>query len=535
MVKKVGRNDPCPCNSGMKYKKCHGSIDRLDQMASLMAQFPLMRARVNADQAQRQRQQGLGKPIISTEVQGHRVVAVRNRIHTSKNWKTFHDFLLDYIKIVIGGEWGNAEIAKPFEERHPVLQWYQKICDYQRTFIAEQGKVSTAPMTGAVSAYMHLSYDLYALDHAVEVQDLLLVRLRNRDNFEGARYEVRVAATLLRAGFDLELEDEQDSSTTHVEFTATHKRTGKKFSVEAKQRESDRIRINRLLYRALKKNAKHARIVFTDINEPDSNADEMPPKFMRHAEDKMRAYERDAQGKLLPPAYIIVTNTPWHFSLENNNHRCSALVHGFKFPELQAGYAFQSIRAAVDSRDAHIELYDLMKSLKEHTDIPSTFDGELPEFAFDSSEGRLVVGQRYSMPDNKGVLHEGVLESAVVMEPESQAWCVLKLDDSRRIICTSPLSELEVRAWRKHPDTFFGVLDPNVKRVMGSPVDWYDFFYGSYKDTPKPKLLEFFAGAPDYPQLEALNQAELARVYAERLANRVVLDEQRKQTSKPDP
>jgi preprotein translocase subunit SecA len=22
--KKVGRNDPCPCGSGKKYKKCHG-------------------------------------------------------------------------------------------------------------------------------------------------------------------------------------------------------------------------------------------------------------------------------------------------------------------------------------------------------------------------------------------------------------------------------------------------------------------------------------------------------------------------------
>jgi preprotein translocase subunit SecA len=21
---KVGRNDPCPCGSGLKYKKCHG-------------------------------------------------------------------------------------------------------------------------------------------------------------------------------------------------------------------------------------------------------------------------------------------------------------------------------------------------------------------------------------------------------------------------------------------------------------------------------------------------------------------------------
>jgi len=24
MVFKPGRNDPCPCGSGLKYKKCHG-------------------------------------------------------------------------------------------------------------------------------------------------------------------------------------------------------------------------------------------------------------------------------------------------------------------------------------------------------------------------------------------------------------------------------------------------------------------------------------------------------------------------------
>jgi len=24
---KVGRNDPCPCGSGKKYKKCHGAMD----------------------------------------------------------------------------------------------------------------------------------------------------------------------------------------------------------------------------------------------------------------------------------------------------------------------------------------------------------------------------------------------------------------------------------------------------------------------------------------------------------------------------
>lgn len=54
----------------------------------------------------------------------------------------------------------------------------------------EQGKVHTAPMTGAVAAYLHLAYDLYALDHNAELQEKLINRLRDINNFAGARYEV---------------------------------------------------------------------------------------------------------------------------------------------------------------------------------------------------------------------------------------------------------------------------------------------------------------------------------------------------------
>jgi preprotein translocase subunit SecA len=25
--RKIGRNDPCPCGSGKKYKSCHGSLE----------------------------------------------------------------------------------------------------------------------------------------------------------------------------------------------------------------------------------------------------------------------------------------------------------------------------------------------------------------------------------------------------------------------------------------------------------------------------------------------------------------------------
>ena len=35
---KIGRNDPCPCGSGRKYKKCHGQV-KVFQFERGMFQF----------------------------------------------------------------------------------------------------------------------------------------------------------------------------------------------------------------------------------------------------------------------------------------------------------------------------------------------------------------------------------------------------------------------------------------------------------------------------------------------------------------
>ena len=53
---------------------------------------------MDAARIQREQQQGLGKPIVSAEVKGHRFVAVKNRLMHSKGWRTFHDFLIDYLR-----------------------------------------------------------------------------------------------------------------------------------------------------------------------------------------------------------------------------------------------------------------------------------------------------------------------------------------------------------------------------------------------------------------------------------------------------
>ena len=133
MMAKIGRNQPCPCGSGQKFKKCHGRLDGgwppRDGEPDVLA----------AQERIRQAQQGLGRPIIAAKSHGHQIVAVGNTVYWSNSWKTFLDFLADYIKRKLAIEWGNAEIAKPLAERHPLMQWYDAICRYQQRTIKNSG------------------------------------------------------------------------------------------------------------------------------------------------------------------------------------------------------------------------------------------------------------------------------------------------------------------------------------------------------------------------------------------------------------
>jgi hypothetical protein len=79
-----------------------------------------MLARHEAAEQQRIEQQGLGKPIIATRMDnGHQFVAVNNRLLYSKKWKTFHDFLGDYLKDASRYRMGQRRVTEPFESTAP--------------------------------------------------------------------------------------------------------------------------------------------------------------------------------------------------------------------------------------------------------------------------------------------------------------------------------------------------------------------------------------------------------------------------------
>src|SRR5687768_11249709 len=105
---KIGRNDPCPCGNGRKYKKCHGLVTgssvssppfttrqvKLEDLPE-RARVKMFSQMAEASRRHAQRVQKFGhvRPPVVVNLNGQTLIAVGNRLHFGADWKTFHDFL----------------------------------------------------------------------------------------------------------------------------------------------------------------------------------------------------------------------------------------------------------------------------------------------------------------------------------------------------------------------------------------------------------------------------------------------------------
>jgi len=275
---------------------------------------------------------GKTRPIIHADFNGYKWVAVGNQLLYSKDWKTFPDFLLDYIKSVLGSDWGNSELKKLYEERHQVLKWYDGMCRFQQSQVKNKEGIYEAVPNGPFAAYLFLAYDLYILRHHTTLQNEIVDRIKNSDQFQGARYELFTAATCIRAGFDIEFEDEADRIKKHVEFVATHKFSGQKISVEAKSKhrkgvlgykgkkisdESMKLRVGSLLSKALEKGHTYPLVVFIDVNLSPLVAKDVfkmpPPNEISRMMNRIKLTKNGKDRFNL----LIFTNHPQHYGRED--------------------------------------------------------------------------------------------------------------------------------------------------------------------------------------------------------------------------
>ena len=122
------------------------------------------------------------------------------------------------------------------DNQHQIIKLYRKVAEIQKNQAKNKDGLYVLDKTGSLQAWYQLAYDLHVLSHYSTLHELVLKRLKLKDQYQGARYELSVTAAMIRAGFCIEHQDEQDISSKHYEFTATHKRTGQKVAVEAKSK-----------------------------------------------------------------------------------------------------------------------------------------------------------------------------------------------------------------------------------------------------------------------------------------------------------
>jgi len=332
---------------------------------------------------------------------------------------------------------------------------------------------------------------------------------------------------MIRAGFDIELEDESDVTTSHCEFTATHRASGQKLSVEAKMRQvkvtaeaQKPPQIRWLLGNALKKKANHPRLVFIEVNDETTPPDAQK-KLLLDLLATVRGKEADLaiEGQPAPPAYLVVSNNPP--ATVDRPHAPAYMFEGFKIPDFRVEGAYGSLRETLDARKKHTAMSALVESLRTYTRIPVTFDGETRPFAGDKSRGRLLLGKRFRITTPNGDVG-GELTSAIVMTGQNAAMCVLR-ENGRDQMVTVPLSDQEMQAYHESPRTFFGREEKEPK--IEDPLKLYDWFYESYKHNSKEALLALFTkmGSKDVEALSAMPQERLAEIFAERTTETVAV------------
>jgi hypothetical protein len=231
------------------------------------------------------------------------------------------------LKKTFGQEWLDQQFALPLEERHVVTKWLSELTELQtrNTPVHHQpGDRHVTTATGGAKHAILLGRDLYYLQRVERLPERLIDDLRNRDQFQGAWYEIAIAGALVLAGFEIAWLLKK--SEGHCEFTAYHRFTKEKFVVEAKSKhypgilnhpgnKPDELRVlaHRNFRDALKKGTDGLPfVIFVDVNMPPTDTiEEAEREWTFHMRKNIEPHGQDAEH----PAkfsFVVCTNFTWH-------------------------------------------------------------------------------------------------------------------------------------------------------------------------------------------------------------------------------
>lgn len=319
---------------------------------------------------------GLHRPPLISGQSGDRVVVRGNELMHWAGSGSFINFLEDDLLFRIGHS------LEKFPN-HPLRIWL----DNTRQQVKERKKINPEAgllSTVAVMNFFTVANDLYVVSDNAMLRDRLLKSLSVPDQFHGARYELLVAACMIRGGFEIHFSDESDLTSSHSDAFARHKRTGAVYDVEMKARgragvlgkpgtkvEAEEMtgNVSRLLRGALEKPATRERLVFIDMNLPPKPEYEGPAKIW-WVQDAVNSLTEvmNVRGNVPEDesAFVVFTNSPSNFMPPEATYEGLEIAY-------TAFNKNEFMRDMSDLGDRSPDIADLFDSFNIHSQFPDEF------------------------------------------------------------------------------------------------------------------------------------------------------------------
>lgn len=343
------RNDPCPCGSGKKYKKCCYMtlpIPVLKPVVTKIESTPeLEKIREELERENAERRKFLDllgiyidfvKPII---FKGRKCWALGNRVYYERPLsETFHEFIIFILYQTLGVQFRDKQKVLSESQQHFIYRCANKYDEWRAINCVNENSVNggwAALPNGWTRALLSLAFDISSLVHTEHLPDGLLNRLKNKNEYQGARYEIAIASIFSRLGYKITFLDELNIEATHPEFIAENRITGEKIAVEGKSKQREGILhtqgktiqqeqllwgdVQRLYRHALKQNPGNIPfIIFIDINAPQTPGIPWQEKpWVKDIQKMMKKTPLHNPNNPDPSAGLVFTNYSFHYQTEN--------------------------------------------------------------------------------------------------------------------------------------------------------------------------------------------------------------------------
>ena len=306
-------------------------------------------------EAEMLRRAGILIPMVNpVHFAGGKIWAFGNRVYKSPNLnETFHEFLVGVLKQTLGQEWIAQQYALPEDQRHFIALCLNKAADWmirnaKETNRIEPGRPMMAVPDGYMKSLLVLAWDVCSVLHFSKLPEELLTRLKSKDKYQGARYEIAIAAIFARLDFEVKWTG-KNKEMKRCEFIAIHNKNGYSIAVEAKskhrsgvihqsgEKEDTPSMMKRIFREALDQNPKDTPFaVFIDVNLPPTpQVTHMEKVWVQEAKRIVEKRLKGLDPGDYPLSAAFFTNFSYHYQSEKEAEQAesmSIIIPHPKFP-----------------------------------------------------------------------------------------------------------------------------------------------------------------------------------------------------------